>query len=548
MMVWIVLKVRFLAFKRRVRYFLRSPLRLWGMVIFLSSIFWGIFFLVRGGFNFLNRLGGLGTVIFNKLFYVFFLSLGGMLAISSGILFYICSFRSKDTFFLLQSPLDIKTLSLNKFFEVSVLSSWGFAFGIFPFIFAYGSLEKVGFSYYVISLLYIIPFALLSCLLGAVLCMAVIRFWRSYGFRCLVFLSVGLGLVLLLRPKDSNIVPSGLFLSRFGPLFKISSFPYSFHFWVSQGLKNWQEGFLLEAVLYLSCLASTLAIGWIFLGYISQRWFYSCFQAVNFEGRSKKKASSKALDRFFFRYLRPRWLCAFILKDIKNFRRDPLQWSQFLVFFGILFIYVANLRNFSYHLMGPIWKNLITFLNVFAVGGVLSSLSTRYIYPQLSLEGLSFWILGLSPVSLKKIMLQKLFISLFASIIVCESIMVVSGLNTQIEPLLFFSSIALVFILCIGVVSICLGLGAYFADFTKTHHLEVISEFGGILTLVFNLLYLIPSVLGLGVIFHLNTLGRVNIDIQGSVFSYLSVLFFITLAISGGFLHLGLKALESKEF
>ena len=39
-----------------------------------------------------------------------------------------------------------------------------------------------------------------------------------------------------------------------------------------------------------------------------------------------------------------------IVKDLRLFRRDPVQWSQFLIFFGLLVLYFLNIRRFSYSL------------------------------------------------------------------------------------------------------------------------------------------------------------------------------------------------------
>ena len=44
--------------------------------------------------------------------------------------------------------------------------------------------------------------------------------------------------------------------------------------------------------------------------------------------------------------------------------RDPAQWSQFLIFFGLLAFYFANIRRLSYDGQTPYWRNLVSFLNL----------------------------------------------------------------------------------------------------------------------------------------------------------------------------------------
>ena len=87
-----------------------------------------------------------------------------------------------------------------------------------------------------------------------------------------------------------------------------------------------------------------------------------------------------------------------IVKDLRLFRRDPVQWSQFMIFFGLLGLYFANIRRFSYDVNYTAWVNMISFLNLAVVGLILSTFTTRFIFPMLSLEGRRFWILGMLPV------------------------------------------------------------------------------------------------------------------------------------------------------
>ena len=85
-----------------------------------------------------------------------------------------------------------------------------------------------------------------------------------------------------------------------------------------------------------------------------------------------------------------------ILKDLRTFRRDPAQWSQFLIFFGLLAFYFVNIRRLSYDVQKPYWRNLISFLNLSVTALILSTFTSRFIFPLLSLEGRNFWVLGCS--------------------------------------------------------------------------------------------------------------------------------------------------------
>ena len=100
-----------------------------------------------------------------------------------------------------------------------------------------------------------------------------------------------------------------------------------------------------------------------------------------------------------------------VAKDLRLFWRDPAQWSQFLLFFGIMALYLANLRGARSFAGQEGWRAWGTLLNLGASMLILASLTTRFIYPLISLEGRRFWILGLSPVTLRHIMWQKFWLS-----------------------------------------------------------------------------------------------------------------------------------------
>ena len=82
---------------------------------------------------------------------------------------------------------------------------------------------------------------------------------------------------------------------------------------------------------------------------------------------------------------------------MRLFRRDPLQWSQFLIFLGLLALYFFNIRRFTYDIDYVGWVNMVSFLNLSVVGLLLSTFTTRFVFPMISLEGRRFWILGLLP-------------------------------------------------------------------------------------------------------------------------------------------------------
>ena len=160
-----------------------------------------------------------------------------------------------------------------------------------------------------------------------------------------------------------------------------------------------------------------------------------------------------------------------------------------MIFFGLLCIYVANLRNVAVEFKQAYWDTIISYLNLAASALTLSTLTTRFVYPMFSLEGRRIWILGLSPVGLKRVILQKFWMSFIVSSAITVALMIVSSLMLKFPwpRVVYFAG-------AIGLMSAALsglsvGLGALFPNFKEDNPSKIVSSFGGTLCLVISFVY-----------------------------------------------------------
>ena len=121
--------------------------------------------------------------------------------------------------------------------------------------------------------------------------------------------------------------------------------------------------------------------------------------------------------------------------------RDPAQWSQVLIFFGILLLYSANLRNMSFPLHMPFYKNLTTFLNLSASSMTLATICSRFVFPLISLEGQRFWILGLAPISRKQVLMSKFYFAVGGTAALSLPLVLMSNLSLESSPLVFCDAV-----------------------------------------------------------------------------------------------------------
>jgi ABC-2 type transport system permease protein len=156
------------------------------------------------------------------------------------------------------------------------------------------------------------------------------------------------------------------------------------------------------------------------------------------------------------------------------------------------------LRHFTHQISNPFWVNLVSYLNLGACSLNLATLSTRFVYPQFSLEGKRLWIIGMAPMGLARVVKAKYWFASIGSLAVTLSLMTLSSylLNMTWNRIAFFS--AVVAVMTFSLNGLAVGLGVMYPNFKDANPSKIVSGFGGTLCLVLSFLYILASVLLLG--------------------------------------------------
>ena len=189
---------------------------------------------------------------------------------------------------------------------------------------------------------------------------------------------------------------------------------------------------------------------------------------------------------------------ALAVKDLRMFWRDTTQWGQSVMLFGLLGIYIINLRHFTQQLSNPFWVNLVAFLNLFACLLNLATVTTRFVFPQFSLEGRRLWIVGLAPMGLARVIKTKYWVASALSLAVTLGLITLSChlLKMTWDRTAFFGAVVVVMTFALNGVAI--GLGVLYPNLKEANPGRIVSGFGGTLCLVLSSLYILASVLLLG--------------------------------------------------
>jgi ABC-2 type transport system permease protein len=127
----------------------------------------------------------------------------------------------------------------------------------------------------------------------------------------------------------------------------------------------------------------------------------------------------------------------------------------------------------------------------------------RFVFPQLSLEGKRFWILGLAPIHVRELLMQKFWLNSISALCVSLPLIAISNYMLDVSPEMMALSLLVVILMCFSLTALCLGLGALFPNFKEDNPARIVSGFGGTLALVLCLVYIVVNVTAMALPFHL---------------------------------------------
>jgi len=479
------------------------------------------FWLFKYGLSYALKFPGLGTVLTERLLYLLFAFLFVLLLLSNLVIGYTNFFRNREAMFLLTLPVPAQTIFRWKFIEATMLASWAFLFLIAPMLAAFGLVRNVPWHFYLITVLLTGLFIVLPAVAGAWLAIHVARHLDRRNFQIAVgvlVLVLVAGAVFwwrtqpatddMLETRTQDILDHMLVKTR------VTMFPFLPSYWLTTSVLNWAEGALSAAGFFMLVLLSNA----LFFGAIAfTRWgkLYYDTASINqsrasvwrewkwFNARSAVRSPAAHAPRLAERLARRlAWLRsdtrALIVKDVRMFWRDTAQWGQSVMLFGLLGVYIINLRNFTHQLTSSFWINLVSYLNLSACALNLATVTTRFVFPQFSLEGRRLWIIGMAPMGLGTVVKVKYWLAGVMSLIITLSLITLSCylLRMSLDRILFFAAVITVMTFTLN--GLAVGLGVLYPNFKDTSPSKIVSGFGGTLCLVLSFLYILASVILLG--------------------------------------------------
>jgi ABC-2 type transport system permease protein len=356
----------------------------------------------------------------------------------------------------------------------------------FPMFTAYGVAYEGGWGFPLIAILSFAPMLVLPAVMGSALTLLLVNVFparRTREILSVVAILAAGGVVLLfrvLRPEQLANPDKFRSLVDFLTVLRTPTSPVLPSEWVAKSVMSWLQGGVDLLSLYM--LWSTAA-AFVVLGAMLHRALYPL-------GFSKAQESAHRHVEVSRGRRGLRWLLTplgvmrreLVLKEIRLFFRDTTQWSQLILIAVLVVVYVFNIKYLPLRGEGVTFflRNVIPFLNLALAGFVLASIAARFIFPGVSLEGRTLWLLRSSPMAMRDLLWAKFWVGTLPLLALALGIVFVTNALLQVEPFIFAVSLFTIAGLTFGLAGLAIGLGTLFPQYETENAAQIPTSFGGL--------------------------------------------------------------------
>jgi len=531
-------------------------------ILWACVVVWAFVFAISlGGFHLLQqyKLPVSGGIV-GMLFALMFLTLGGMLIFSTGLILYGSLFASPETAFLLGKPVRADQVFAYKFQGALAFSSSAFLLLGSPVLIAYGVVCAAPWSFYLFLPLFFLGYVLLPGSLGALACLLLVNFLPRRRKQVVVALVAVLAAVLTVwvvgmartAPDADKWTREGV--NRLLGRFNFARAPLMPSYWVADGLQAAGRGRVMAASYHLALVWSNGLFLYVVTAWVAGKLYRRGFNRVATGGTLRRRYGGRWMDRLLERalfFVRP-MTRLLIVKDFRTFRRDPQQWAQVLIFTGLIALYMMNIRKMFLGELGWTYQNGISLLNLTAISLLVCIYTGRFIFPMLSLEGRKMWLLGLLPLKRDQLLWGKFAFSTTGAVVIAEFLVLLSDIMLDMPASAVMLHALTVVVVAAGLSGLSVGMGAFLPNFRETDPSKIAVGFGGTLNLVLGLGFLLVVLALMAVPWHLSMYQAGAAEARLSHPS----LVWAGAALGGGFgalavtvpLRLGIRSLRAMEF
>jgi len=450
-------------------------------IVFELNIWW-LFYLV---FNYLINYVPWWYVFAPKILWIIIMIVFIIITFLSFISTIPTVYKNKEVPFLLVNPISYLDIFKYGVFKVVFYASFGSLFILFPAFIAFSVANGFWLLYYLAILFVVWSLTVLAWFLWVMVFLLFSKFILSLKIykRNIIFLSALIWIIYVVF----FLLPSIVVKDVDGEFSLFETYIFSYQYdnlllpfnWFSKFLEYVWSWDLVWSLVYIIFIISSISLIWLALFSMWKHFYFTSIENLNnfYIVKTKKKLKFKtAFTRFKYLNL--------IIKDILVHIKDSVQWTQLLIFFVLLLLYIWVIKWTSIKSVQNInIASIITIWNLWVIWFFLSAIALRFVFPNLSLEWKSFWILRTIPLKLNlfyilKIVFFSIFL-LFVWYILTYFYIDTVWIKPEIEKVLYI----LIFPIIVTIVSIFFTMWSIYPEFKETNPSKISTSFSWLLSI-----------------------------------------------------------------
>ena len=461
----------------------------------------GAFLFSERVITFLLEKANIGLFLLHEfisiVFFIFFISIN----VGNIIVAYSTLYKSQEVSYLFTKPVEPSKIFFIKFLDNFFYSSSTLLLILISVLAGYANYFHVNiFTMAFLVLFNFVPFMFSAGSLGVIVLLLIIKAASKIGLRNVIYIIAGSYLIILFAFFNINS-PVHLVnevmryypdINRyFGDLippvmkFLPNNWLAESSYWIVQGQVSRTIPFFFEQITF-SVILFSLAM---FLG---KKWYLQTW-LMSFRIMKKQNSVSVLKQRHNDEndaVLISPFPDALLKKDFRAFLREPSQVIHFSVLMFLIFVFIVSSSGIYYIGIGNYIIQTGIFLSIFLFNILLvATLSLRFVFPLISLEGMVFWKIKSAPVSNIRYMFIKVLPFFILFLIIAVGLSYFS--TTHIYRRLATTTIILSVISAITLIFINFGMGGIFAGFKEKNPIRIASSQGASITFLVSLVYMI---------------------------------------------------------
>ena len=431
--------------------------------------------------------------------FIFFITVN----VGNIIVSYSTLYKSNEVNYLITKPIIPVKIFAIKFLDNFFYSSSTLIMILISLLAGYIVYFKLSIWAFLLLVLNFIPFMISAGSLGVIILLILIRLANRFGIRKIIFTLITTYLMIIVfflkinSPKllvdivlkyypytsirDNylgELIPS---VNKFLPNNWLSQSAY----WLVRGDLSTSLSFLYPQIV-LSVLLSAVGM------YLGHRWYFKTWllnqKLISFFAFTRKERKT------FFSFEKRSLLAApsesIIKRDLLMFIREPSQVIHLFVLLFLIAVFITSVSGIKFIGLGNYYLQTMIYLSIFLFNLLfVSTLSLRFIFPLISLEGLAFWKIMSSPIDHSLLIKNKLLMS--------GSFILICGLglsffsNFKFGFVLTTFSMAITLLAAVTIISINFGMGGLYANYKEKNAIRLSSSQGASLSFLINIMFML---------------------------------------------------------